>query len=88
MEERHLIAYCGVNCAVCPDYLNKVCPCCRDSVWKEGDECPPVACCKKQGIGFCAYCPTFPCDSMREFYGESDGHRDAYRRMCAMREQS
>ena len=72
------IGFCGVDCAACPDYLNDTCPGCRESVWPEGDACPPVAC--------CGLCPDFPCTMMRDFYGESESHEEAFRRMCDLRE--
>ena len=79
------IAYCGVDCAACPDYSKGICPSCRQTEWKEDDLCMPVKCCREKSIDVCAFCDGFPCESMAEFYEESDGHRDAYRRMCAMR---
>ena len=82
------IAYCGVDCSVCPDYLNGTCVSCRQTVWKEDDICMPVRCCREKGIEFCAFCSDFPCGDMAEFYEESDGHREAYRRMRAMRKDA
>ena len=79
------IAYCGVDCSVCPDYLNNVCPSCRLTQWEDGDECMPVKCCREKGIDVCAFCAEFPCGSMAEFYMESESHKAAYRRMLAMR---
>ena len=81
-----VIAYCGVDCSVCPDYKTGVCPSCRMTVWKEGDACMPVACCRDKGIDCCAFCEGFPCADMAEFYDDSDSHRVAYRRMLAIRE--
>ena len=81
-----LIAYCGVDCEVCPDYKNKVCPSCRKTVWAEGDECMPVACCHDKGISFCGECGLFPCPDMAEFYKESESHRLAYERMRILSE--
>ena len=81
MEIPVLTAYCGVDCSGCADYKNRKCPGCRESTWPDGDECPPVSCCRKQGIVFCGDCSRFPCKMMREFYEESDSHRDAYRRL-------
>ncbi len=39
----------------------------------------------QKGIPFCGECNAFPCSDMAAFYAESDGHRAAYRRMCALR---
>ena len=80
-----LIAYCGVDCAACPDYENGLCPSCRLTEWKEGDACMPVKCCGDRGIVYCAQCAEFPCADMAAFYEESDSHREAYRRMLEMR---
>jgi|GEM_PF-1199359 len=81
--EPDLIAYCGVDCAACPDYAGKKCPGCRQTEWGD-DPCPPVACCREKGIIFCGKCSDFPCRMMREFYEESDSHRQAYERMRAL----
>ena len=78
------IAYCGVDCAACADYKTGVCPSCRQTDWGD-DPCMPVACCRKKGIDCCALCSGFPCADMAEFYEESDSHREAYRRMLAIR---
>ncbi len=78
------IAYCGVDCAACPDLAAGKCPGCRETVWPEGDACMPVACCRKHGVEYCGLCPTFPCAGMAEFYRESDGHRAALARMQAL----
>lgn len=76
-----MIAYCGVDCSECPDLDSGKCPGCRKTVWEEGDECMPVACCSRRGIPFCGKCAEFPCPDMKEFYEESDGHRKAYELM-------
>lgn len=80
MKETH-IAWCGVDCAACPDYLAGKCPDCRRTEWPEGDACPPVTCCREKGVRLCGACPQFPCRMMEEFYEESDSHREARRRM-------
>ena len=82
-----MIGYCGVNCAACPDLAGGKCPGCRQTVWPEGDPCPPVACCRKKGIKVCGQCPQFPCEMMAEFYEESDGHREALERMRRLRRE-
>ncbi len=75
------IAYCGADCAACPDYRQEKCPGCRRSEWPDGDPCAPVACCRGKGIGCCGECPEFPCRMMQDFYAESESHRDALARM-------
>ena len=78
------IAYCGVDCSVCPDYTGGKCPGCRETEWPAGDECLPVGCCRKRGIDFCGAFPSFPCAEMRDFYRESESHAQAYERMRSM----
>ena len=78
--------YCGVDCSACPDLSSGKCPGCRQTVWPEDDPCPPVGCCRRRNIPFCGKCPDFPCQMMAEFYEESEGHRAAYRLMCALRD--
>ena len=80
------IAYCGVDCASCPDFIGRKCPSCRLTEWKEDDVCMPVKCCREKKIDCCGFCGGFPCADMREFYAESDGHRKAYRSMLALRQ--
>ena len=82
-----LIAYCGVDCSSCMDYRSKTCPSCRATAWKADDLCMPVQCCREKQIDVCAFCNAFPCTDMAEFYEESDGHREAYRRMCTVRKE-
>ena len=83
MDDNGIVAlgYCGVDCAACPDLLEKKCPGCRQSLWPEGDPCPPVACCREKSIACCGECESFPCGMMAEFYEESEGHRLALERM-------
>ena len=78
-------AFCGVDCAACPDLTAGVCPGCRKTEWGD-DPCPPVACCRERGIDRCGLCPDFPCAMMRDFYGESESHRQAGERMRALHE--
>ena len=78
------IAYCGVDCAVCADFTQGKCPGCRKTVWEPGDECMPIACCQRQNISCCGQCPDFPCEDMKAFYEESEGHREAFERMRSL----
>lgn len=84
----HRIAYCGVDCAVCPDFLAGTCPDCRHTIWPENDACMPVACCRERGLRCCGQCPSLPCADMAAFYGESESHREAGARMRALAELS
>ena len=85
MTVNDLIGYCGVDCSACPDYAGGKCPGCRKSTWESGDECRPIICCKERGIEYCGACTEFPCEMMREFYEESEGHRRAYELMKSVR---
>ena len=76
-----LLAYCGVDCSVCQDYIGGKCPGCRESDWSGGDACLPVGCCREKGIECCGECSDFPCADIAKFYEESDSHREAGRRM-------
>ncbi len=87
MTENRMTAFCGVDCAQCTDYTGGRCPSCRETEWKDGDVCMPVSCCREKGIAFCGLCDGFPCLDMAEFYEESESHRAAYRRMCALKEE-
>ena len=85
--DRERIAYCGVDCAVCPDCTGGKCPGCRQTDWPEGDACLPVACCRNRDIAFCGECPAFPCADMSAFYRESESHAQALARMLSLREK-
>ena len=83
-----LIAYCGVNCATCNDYINEVCPSCKATKWDKDNICMPVKCCIDKKIEFCGLCESFPCKDMKDFYEESKSHREAYIRMLKMNNNS
>ena len=83
--ENDMIAFCGVDCTACPDYMSRECSGCRQIEWKEGDECLPVGCCREKGISSCGECPVFPCEDMKEFYKESESHEKAYSLMLSCR---
>ena len=82
---KDMIAYCGVDCSACPDYLNKTCPSCRLTEWKD-DICPPVNCCREKNIDDCGQCDVFPCEMMKGFFEESQSHQEAYQRLRKRRE--
>ncbi|MBR2811183.1 MAG: DUF3795 domain-containing protein [Solobacterium sp.] len=83
-----LIAFCGVDCSQCPDYVSGKCPSCRRTAWTADDICMPVHCCREKNIDCCGECMDFPCREMAAFYQESEGHRIAYSRMKKRREQA
>ena len=78
------IAYCGVDRAVCPDFTNRKCPGCRQTQWPPDDMCPPAECCRRQNIGSCGECSSFPCEMMKDFYTESESHERAYALMTTV----
>lgn len=84
-DEINHLGFCGVDCAVCGDFLDGKCPSCRATDWKDDDVCKPVKCCTDRGILLCGQCDEFPCAMMSAFYEESDSHRLAEERMkkCA-----
>lgn len=86
MKTDRMIAYCGVDCAPCPDFVGGKCPGCRDTAWGDGP-CLPVGCCREKEIEACGACSMFPCGEMEGFYTESESHKEAYLRMLAMRKQ-
>ena len=79
------IAFCGVDFSVCPDLLSNKWPGCRMSERTEDDACLPVIFCGDRGVACCDECGEFPCGEMKDFYGESESHRQAYERMRAVR---
>lgn len=81
------IAYCGVDCSVCKDYQNKICPGCRATIWTDDTICNAVKCCREKKIESCGQCMGFPCEMMKEFYEESESHKAAYQRMAALHEE-
>ena len=85
IKDKNDIAYCGVDCSACADYLNGFCPSCRKSRWEGNDICMPVKCCLEKKIQFCAFCNQFPCDNMKQFYEETENHKKAYQRMLGMK---
>ena len=79
--EINKLGFCGVDCSVCPDYLEGKCPDCRHTQRLENDTCGPVECCTKKNIAICGQCGSFPCKEMEAFYEESESHRTAFARM-------
>ena len=82
--DKTMIAYCGVDCSVCPDLTGNKCPGCRQTEWTAGDICFPAECCRKKGIAACGECASFPCGEMAGFYHESASHAEAYLRMLSL----
>ena len=85
---KELIAYCGVDCETCNDYINEVCPSCKATKWDKDNICMPVKCCRDKKIDFCGLCEVFPCKDMKDFYEESKSHQDAYIKMMDIKNNS
>lgn len=74
MNQAHMIAPCGLNCALCSHYLEGIEPCegCNGPDDKKPDccriECAIVHCEKRRALpgGFCDACPDFPCADILE----------------------
>ena len=81
MLDLDLIGFCGVDCSSCPDYVNYKCPGCRASVGLSDEECMAAQCCMDKNILICGQCKDYPCDDMKEFFEETDGHREAKKRI-------
>lgn len=79
-----MTAYCGVDCAACPDLIGRRCPGCRQTDWQEGDICLPAECCRGKKISFCGECPSFLCADMKAFYEESESHERAFALMLSL----
>ena len=82
---KNSIAYCGVDCSECADFIHQKCPSCRLTEWNDDDMCMPVRCCREKGIELCAFCSVFPCKNMAGFYEESESHREARSRMESLK---
>ncbi|MBR6472310.1 MAG: DUF1653 domain-containing protein [Firmicutes bacterium] len=81
MKELEFIGFCGVDCSACPDFLNSKCPGCRQSIGLNDEECMAAQCCMDRGILICGQCKDYPCEDMKDFFEESDGHREARKRI-------
>ena len=81
MLDLDLIGFCGVDCSACPDYVNYKCPGCRASVGLSDEECMAAQCCMDKNILICGQCNDYPCDDMKEFFEETEGHREAKKRI-------
>jgi len=63
--EAELIAYCGMNCAICSAHLRKKCPGCKpraEGCKYYGGLCEKTA---KGGISLCFECDEFPCKRLK-----------------------
>ena len=81
MLDLDLVGFCGVDCSSCPDYLNFKCPGCRASAGMSDEDCMVAQCCMDRNILVCSQCSDFPCDDMKDFFEESESHRQAEKRL-------
>ena len=81
-----MIAFCGVDCAQCTDYLSSKCPGCRESIGEGENMCNAVRCCISREIDCCGQCGNFPCDDMMAFFEETLSHKEAGIRMRQVHE--
>ena len=56
-----LFALCGLNCGLCPMFLNKNCPGCGGG---EGNQSCKIARCSMEhgGVEYCFQCSEYPCE--------------------------
>ncbi len=60
-RQNQLFALCGLNCGLCPMFLNKNCPSCGGG---EGNQSCKIARCSMEhdNVGYCFQCGEYPCD--------------------------
>jgi hypothetical protein len=67
----HMLAPCGINCAVCYGHLRKkrICPGCRGQETSQPVYCRRCKirdCAVSRGIDFCYECESFPCPRIKQ----------------------
>lgn len=69
-QEENLVGCCGIYCGLCPWFQSTApsrCPGCR--IRSQSVSCKHYNCCvKKNGLGTCADCGTFPCEKYEKFF--------------------
>lgn len=60
-RQNQLLALCGLNCGLCPMFLDKHCPGCGGG---EGNQSCKIARCSMEhdGVEYCFQCSMFPCE--------------------------
>ena len=60
-----LFSLCGLNCALCPMYIDKYCPGCGGG---PGNQSCAIARCRLQhgDIEYCCQCSDYPCEKYRD----------------------
>jgi hypothetical protein len=57
IQDKNLVAYCGLYCGGCKRFLAEKCPGCRKN--EKAKWCGVRTCCMDQDLGNCAECRTF-----------------------------
>lgn len=59
-RQNQLLSLCGLNCGLCPMFLNKYCPGCGGG---EGNQSCKIARCSMEhdGVEYCFQCSEYPC---------------------------
>ncbi len=71
IEEDAIVACCGENCNICPNYKQELCDTCLatapDAKLSDycANECTVRPCCHEKGIRNCAYCEDYACDKVQ-----------------------
>ena len=62
-RQNQLFSLCGLNCGLCPMFLNKNCPGCGGG---EGNQACKIARCSIEhgGVEYCFQCSEYPCDTI------------------------
>ena len=60
-RKNQLLSLCGLNCGLCPMFLNKNCPGCGGG---EGNQSCRIARCSMEhrGVEYCCQCREYPCE--------------------------
>jgi hypothetical protein len=54
IADKNLVAYCGLYCGACKQYLNKKCPGCHENI--KASWCKIRECCNENNLKSCADC--------------------------------
>ena len=64
-RQNQLFSLCGLNCGLCPMFLNQYCPGCGGG---EGNQsCKIAACSMERGVEYCFLCSEYPCPKYERF---------------------
>ena len=63
-RQNQLLSLCGLNCGLCPMFLNKSCPGCGGG---EGNQSCKIAKCSMEhgGVEYCFQCSEYPCEKYK-----------------------